>query len=802
MSINAGITPTAAPTSLAELNSSELGWSGPLGFSVNNSSTFGPYIDTNYLLAINPLNALLFEIDLGGNEYRVATTLGHQLNTSQRVKLTLERLGENINYQFFSGNEKYWSQQNALGGSYQLLINHGWLKAFNLNSYYAKANSKTLTPLFFDDNAQLDLRDIAGGTSTGANAGLNFELWKNSLLTTTLNYDSLIYPTRYQPADNSAGFGTTLQYQQLLTNRLKFQLSESDREIYQETKLQLFWLLPTAPDKQIEMGFLVSHLHSNSAAGNDNRVGLTFNFKWKQRSQQALAYAAPILSNENLLSWTRTPAVHMDQVLTKVDQKILQVETSPILNTPTARSSNVITTVINVHPGEMLNLKVTSYFSNPNQSNQSSNITVATLPLGLQYEPQAGLIHGMIPANSMGNYPIYLHAATSNLLQQQKELILQVTDQSDAPIVKQQIPDQTATEGVPFRLSLDKNQLFTNPLQGWQTMTLSVSGLPSNFIASPSNDVSLIIGVPNSQNVQQQFYAVTVTANNGFQTSQTFLLTITSNKPSFVGPNLQGHNGQENQSYTPIATASSFSGDNLTFSSNGLPPGLSINSSNGIISGIPAAATAGTYNNVSVTATNSNGSATSNVFSIVILPASPSFIGPAIQNYSGQSGQAFTPIDTAPLFSGDHLTFSASNLPPGITINSNSGIISGIPIQTGTYNNIVVTASNSSGKAVSNNFSITIAAIGYLPCPGDGSTRTVSDGVKTYTFNGNGVGSWWQANLQVNGTQATLTCYYTIQNVDTTLTTTISASQISYANGGGGGYCNGSTDNCKVKINY
>ena len=127
-----------------------------------------------------------------------------------------------------------------------------------------------------------------------------------------------------------------------------------------------------------------------------------------------------------------------------------------------------------------------------------------------------------------------------------------------------------------------------------------------------------------------------------------------------------------------IHATDSASGQTLTYSATGLPAGLSINSSSGLISGTPT--TAGT-SSVTVTAkdtTNASGSAS---FTWTINPAGGNTV--TVTNPGNQTGTVGTAVslqihatDSA---SGQTLTYSATGLPAGLSINSSTGLISGTP---------------------------------------------------------------------------------------------------------------------------
>lgn len=79
------------------------------------------------------------------------------------------------------------------------------------------------------------------------------------------------------------------------------------------------------------------------------------------------------------------------------------------------------------------------------------------------------------------------------------------------------------------------------------------------------------------------------------------------------------------------------------------------------------------------------------------------------------------PLDTSPFFTGEQLTFGATGLPVGLSINPATGVISGAPTVEGT-SSVSVTATNSAGQA-GQSFTWTI-----VPASGQGGGVTAEAG--------------------------------------------------------------------------
>jgi hypothetical protein len=148
----------------------------------------------------------------------------------------------------------------------------------------------------------------------------------------------------------------------------------------------------------------------------------------------------------------------------------------------------------------------------------------------------------------------------------------------------------------------------------------------------------------------------------------------------------------------------------LSYAATGLPKGLSISSSTGVISG--TATTAGSYT-VKVTGTDSTGPTGSATFTWNVGSGTGNTV--TVTNPGNQTGTVGTPVslqisasDSAP---GQTLTYSATGLPTGLSINATSGLITGTPTTAANYTP-TVTATDSTGASGSASFTWDISSSG------------------------------------------------------------------------------------------
>ena len=270
------------------------------------------------------------------------------------------------------------------------------------------------------------------------------------------------------------------------------------------------------------------------------------------------------------------------------------------------------------------------------------------------------------------------------------------------------------------------------------TLTWSAAGLPPGVTLEAATGT--ISGEISFDAFPASPYGVTVTAtDNGspsLSSGVSFLWTVadTNRAPQVLHPGEQW--GAEGDTVTVAPVASDPDGDTLAWSAAGLPPGLSLDPATGLITGTLAyEAAAASPHAVTLTVTDDRAPnlTDSTVFNWTVLDTNRA---PVVADPGPQQGAEGEAVLLAPAGSdpdGDPLTWSATGLPPGLSLDSATGMISGTlsyEAAVGSPHVVAVTATDDGGPQLSSGVSFlwTVADTNRAPQVLDPGSQASAEG--------------------------------------------------------------------------
>ncbi len=308
--------------------------------------------------------------------------------------------------------------------------------------------------------------------------------------------------------------------------------------------------------------------------------------------------------------------------------------------------------------------------------------TATGLPPGLSVDPSSGLISGTIDYTAAASSPYAIAITVTDNgtpnLNATDTFAWTVTNTNRNPIFDTDLPDRVDAEASVVSLAAGA----TDP--DFETLLYSATGLPPGLTIDPGS--GLISGTISFTAAAGSPYAITITvADNGvpnLDATDTFTWTVTeTNRNPVFDSDLADRTDAEGAVVVMSAAATDPDLDTLAYSATGLPPGFTINPVTGLIAGTMSfTAASGSPYAVAVTVTDSGtpNLAAVDMFTWTVsnLNRGPVFDTDLLDRAAGEATAVSLPsAATDPDL--DTLTYSAIGLPPGLSIDPGSGLISG-----------------------------------------------------------------------------------------------------------------------------
>ncbi len=334
-------------------------------------------------------------------------------------------------------------------------------------------------------------------------------------------------------------------------------------------------------------------------------------------------------------------------------------------------------------------------------SNGPASFSATNLPAGLSLNPTTGVISGIVNATGTFAVPISATnaAGTGNA-------VLTIIASNLGPTVAGSA-EVAGNVGLPLSYEISTIEPYPFPYTGSYNpaVTYSAVGLPPGLTLNTAT--GFVTGTPSLAGS----FPVLITAANSGGTSQadvTFVIgsaTATQSPPVFTAVNAAA------SAAVGIFAKYTAWANNLpsNFTATNLPPGLSLSISTGTLNGISTsfATISGTPTNsgtfaVPISAINSQGTANMTVtFMVNAQPPKPVISSSAFASgWVGAPFSYFASTNYNATTANATTTYGAANLPPGLSINTVTGLISGSPTAGGTYtSSISATVGNQTGTA-------------------------------------------------------------------------------------------------------
>nr|WP_298096091.1 putative Ig domain-containing protein [uncultured Shinella sp.] len=347
-------------------------------------------------------------------------------------------------------------------------------------------------------------------------------------------------------------------------------------------------------------------------------------------------------------------------------------------------------------------------------------VTSGSLPAGLSLNTSSGAITGTPTTGALGtaNFTVTATAATTGSASANYSITV-----TAPPVVLTPTTGTALTAGVVGTSYSDTSISATGGV-GTITYAVTSGSLPAGLSLNTSSGA--ITGTPTAGALGTANFTVTATASTTGSAAASYSIAVTA-PPVVLTPTTGAAltAGVVGTSYSDTSISATGGVGALTYAvaSGALPAGLSLNSSTGAITGTPTAAAFGT-SNFTVSAAAATSGSTTAAYSITIT-APPVVMSPASGAITGGTGGLAYSTTISATGGVGTITFAvtAGALPPGLTLNTATGEISGAATAMGTFNVGITATAATSGSAV-NTYSITIVGPPLNLAPATGTALT------------------------------------------------------------------------------
>ncbi len=362
------------------------------------------------------------------------------------------------------------------------------------------------------------------------------------------------------------------------------------------------------------------------------------------------------------------------------------------------------------------------------ENGQVLEYSIINLPSWLDFDTATGQLSGTPNNSDVGEYQaIEIQVTDGELTAVLPPFDIRVDNVNDAPDITG-TPDITVAQGESYLFTPSGNDIDNDAI------SFSILGKPDWLTFNPV--IGALSGVPGNEDVGVHSGIQIQVSDGNLSTSlAVFDITVTNvnDPPTLTGiPSTHVLQGQQ---YSFVPDAEDIDGDTLSFSITNQPAWLEFSVITGALMGIPNNDDVGQYNGIQISVTDGEVTVDLASFDLVVegVNDAPEISGIPDASVAQDDAYSFTPL--ANDIDQDSLVFSITNAPDWLSLDVDSGTISGIPENqdVGVYSGIVLTVSDGHLSASLTPFTITVTNVNDAPTITGSPASSVLQG-QEYSF--------------------------------------------------------------------
>jgi hypothetical protein len=355
-----------------------------------------------------------------------------------------------------------------------------------------------------------------------------------------------------------------------------------------------------------------------------------------------------------------------------------------------------------------------AYFFSPTATDPDGdtlNFSIENRPGWAIFDNSTGQLSGTPATGDISSFPnIRISVSDGHASATLPAFTIDVSDDNSTPT--NSAPSISGTPSTTVKVS--EAYIFT-PIAtdtDGDTLTFSITNRPG--WASFDNATGQLSGTPAVGNTGS-FSNIEISVSDGLArvSLAAFTIEVSANNaaPTISGTPSTTVEVGEAYAFTPTATDPD--GDTLSFSITNRPAWANFNNTTGRLSGTPTVGSVGSFQNIQISVSDGQLSATLAAFAIDVSAnnRAPSISGSPPTSVKVGEPYSFTPSATDP--DGDTLSFSITNRPGWASFNSTTGQLSGTPAagNIGNFANIRISVSDGQASASLPGFSIDVTQV-------------------------------------------------------------------------------------------